>query len=90
MCSLCLSTGYVLCRFKKADVPTIPFAFRCECMTGRAKASTGIPLWGRRYEGAYEPIRSLAYDRPKDETPAHPPQVPLEPSLSAAEDALPW
>lgn len=92
MCSVCLGTGTVLAKDKTSEIPTIPYAFRCDCTTGRGKGATGIPLWGPRYERRYEPIRGVAMERPKDpEAPAQAPvKVAEEPSLSAAEDALPW
>jgi hypothetical protein len=36
-----------------------PFAFRCECSEGRAKASVGIPLWSSRYAKGYEVLKAL-------------------------------
>lgn len=94
MC-VCLGTGIVLAKNKTADTPTIPYAFRCDCSTGRAKGSVGIPLWGPRYERGYEPIRGVAMERPKDDPEPVTPEKAIEiaaaePSISAAEDALPW
>lgn len=71
-CSLCFGSGYIMAEAKARESDGAPYAFRCECSEGRAKASTGIPLWSPRYAKSYE-----LYKGPKIADPA-----PVDPTLS--------
>ena len=63
-----------------------PYAFRCECSEGRAKAQTGIPLWSKRYAAGFRIDATIG--EPRDATPS-PGKVTKEPeeAPSASESA---
>jgi hypothetical protein len=57
---------------KSGESSGAPYAFRCDCSSGRAKASTGIPLWSKKYFGSYEISQGL-----KSPTSVSPEPTPL-------------
>lgn len=90
-CSICQGSGYVMAEAKSGESSGAPYAFRCDCSSGRAKASTGIPLWSKRYFGAYAIQQGLKSPKEASEssTPIHSKDpVAVEPETIVAASTL--
>lgn len=86
--SCCGGTGYRWVWPFGAHVSMGPTVFRCDCGIGRAKVSTGIPLWddfrhGKRYT-ASQPLPAPAT------LPAPPAPAVVEPEAPAALPTSPF
>jgi hypothetical protein len=83
VCTLCLGSGFVMAAARNAEQLGAPYAFRCQCGEGRAKAQTGIPLWSKKHEAGFEVLAAIQVpeDAVKPEVSATPLNAPASPEV---------